>query len=60
MSFYREEIKQGKQSFSLKSQDDKASVCESPVQEDLVGNWEALCEIEIVDESYKDHREEWT
>lgn len=60
MSFHWEEIKQSKQSFTFKPQDNQAAICEPPVQENLVGSWETLCQIAIVDQSYKDHREEWT
>lgn len=60
MSFYREEIKQSKLSFSLKPQDNKATVCEPAVQANLVGSREALCQVAPVNKSHEDHREEWT
>ena len=60
MSFYWEESKQGKQDFLLGPQDQEVAVCESAVQEDLVGRREAVFEAEVVDQSNQDHREEWT
>lgn len=56
---YWEKTEQGKQSLPLKPQDNKKAVCESAVQENLVGRWEALCEAAIVNQSHKDNREEW-
>lgn len=60
MSVYGEEIKQGKPSFSFESQDEEAAICQSAIQENLVGSRETLRETTIINKSYKNHREEWT
>lgn len=55
MPIHRKEIQQGKQGFPLKPQDKEIAICESAVQENLVGSWKTVCQTSIVDQGYKDH-----
>lgn len=59
MPIHREEVKQSKQSLLLEPQNKDAAVCESSIQESLVGSWQTIHQTASIHKSFEDYRKEW-